>query len=494
MSREGNELLRRVSGGLDRPVYLVSGEAVLASPLGHKVAQALAERRGCEVQSYKRPESLAQVLGDLRTYSLFEPAKVVLVEESGLFADRAAAADLLDEAVEVVPVSDGDELTGKERRAAGQVLQVLGLFGQGPGLNPEAALDALPDWAFQGGVAFRKKRKNRPRGKKQAAEMRSGLQDLLVRAVQEELEGFAESDGADLGQVLNDGLPDGHSLVLVESHVARDHPLVVRLQELEAFADLGRLEIDRKGQVSGIARVAEELEQETGVRIAAPALKELARRTLRKVGGGRGASVAVDEESASRLAGEYRKLASMADGGTISVDLVEENVQDRGEEDVFELLDAIGSGRGDAALGKFRRRMQASNDEMADRLGLFALVAEFCRQLVAVRGMIDLYGVPAGVRHYGRFKDSLAAQLQQPLPGDEPNLLAGLHPYRLHRVYLAASRLGKVALDDLPWRVLETELRLKGESSDPDVALTELIGALCAGEPNPHWTGSSVAR
>ena len=491
MSREVEGLLRNVAQGDIEPVYLIGGEAVLAESAGQSLARAIAESRGCEVQSYRRPENLAGVLSDLRTYSLFETAKVVLVFDSNLFADRAAAADLLDDAADALPVSDSDDLTAKERRAAGRVLQVLSLFGA-RGANPEASLDELPDWAFLGGAAFRKKRKNRPRGKKQAQELRNGLLELLVRALQENIEGYAESDAADLGSALSDGLPDGHTLVLVENHVAKDHPIVTRLRESSVAVDLGRLEIDRKGQIAGLDKVAIELEKETGVRIAPAALRALAKRTLRKEGGGRGATSGVDEESSSRLAAEYRKLASLASGGTISVEMVEQNTLDRGEEDVFELLDAIGAGRSDVALGKLRRRLQSSTDEIADRLSFFALFAEFCRQLVAVRGMLQLTGTPAGVGHYARFKDNHVSQLQQPLPNDEANPLAGLHPYRLHRVYLAASRLGSERITELPWRVLETEMRLKGESGDPDVALAELISAVTAGDPTPQWTGSAL--
>lgn len=491
MSREVEGLLRNVAQGDIEPVYLLGGEAVLAEAAGQSLAKAVAESRGCEVQSFRRPENLGSVLADLRTYSLFETAKVVLVFESNLFADRAAAADLLDDAADALPVSDSESLTAKERRAAGRVLQVLGLFGA-RSADPEASLGELPDWAFLGGAAFRKKRKNRPRGKKQAQDLRQGLLELLQRAFEEEIEGYAESDAADLGSALSDGLPDGHTLVLVESHVAKDHPIVARLKERSAAVDLGRLEIDRKGQIAGLDKVAAELEKETGARIAPAALRELAKRTLRKEGGGRGASSGVDEESSSRLAAEYRKLASLASGGAIDVDMVEQNTLDRGEEDVFELLDAVGAGRSDVALGKLRRKLQASSDEIAERLSFFALFAEFCRQLVAVRGMLQLTGASAGVGHYARFKDSLAPKLQQPLPNDEVNPLTGLHPYRLHRVYLAASRLGSERVKELPWRVLETEMRLKGNSGDPDVALAELISAVTSGDPSPQWTGSAL--
>ena len=53
--------------------------------------------------------------------------------------------------------------------------------------------------------------------------------------------------------------------------------------------------------------------------------------------------------------------------------------------------------------------------------------------------------------------------------------VAKLHPYRLFRVYQTASRIPPPELTDLPSRILQTELRLKGESSEPDAALTALV-------------------
>jgi hypothetical protein len=62
--------------------------------------------------------------------------------------------------------------------------------------------------------------------------------------------------------------------------------------------------------------------------------------------------------------------------------------------------------------------------------------------------------------------------------------VAGLHPFRLHRVYLAASRFEAATLMRLPARVLETELRIKGESGEAEAAIYELIAEL-AGRPAP---------
>jgi hypothetical protein len=94
-------------------------------------------------------------------------------------------------------------------------------------------------------------------------------------------------------------------------------------------------------------------------------------------------------------------------------------------------------------------------------------------------------GVRPGESHYPRFKDRLAPALQvKELPGGGKNPIAGLHPYRLHRAYLAAGRIDPRLIARLPALVLDAELQIKGESGDPDTAIAHLVAQL-AGAPAP---------
>jgi DNA polymerase III delta subunit len=194
-------------------------------------------------------------------------------------------------------------------------------------------------------------------------------------------------------------------------------------------------------------------------------------------GGARGA---VDADSTERLAAEYRKLAALAGTAAIERDLVEAQVEDRGEQDVWAILDAIGSGRAGEALAALERRLAGSEDPIADRLGFFKLLADFARQMVAVDGLVTATGSERGVGSYPRFKERVAPRLQDEIEGLAKNPVAKLHPFRLHRAYLAASRFAPGELDRLPAFVLETELRLKGDSGDPDAALADLVVRLGA--------------
>lgn len=484
MSAPADAIVQAIEGGDVRPVYLVAGDLVVAEPQAQRIAEALAKAAGCEVDVHRRPADLGRVFTDLQTFSLFASAKVVLVVDAALLADAKAAADLVDQAAEGLPIQGADiELDGRGREAASRLMQALRVFGIDPESgSAEARLDGLPDWAFQGGAALRKK-KPRGRSKKQAGELKDDLAVLLEAGVRSGVRGVADGDLAELGKMAEGGLPDGHALVLAERAAAKDHPVVKTLKSQKALVEVTQVTAGKHG-FDGLAGVVEELERTTGVGIARDALDELARRTLKQSGGWR--DKGIDAESTGRFAGEYRKLANLAQGrvgsdrALIRRDLVTETVKDRGDEDVWKILDAVAEGRGDEALARYRRLMESSGDAIGARLSFFGLLAGFCRQLTAVAGMARAQKVPPGVRNYNQFKSRWAPALQGETPDGGPNPLKGLHPFRLHRSYLAASQIQRDELGRLPWRVLETEMQIKGEVTDADAAVSALLGHLVA--------------
>ncbi len=469
-------LLAAIQGEDHSPVFLVHGDLVLAEPAARRLADALAEKVGCEVEVRRRPARFGEVVDDLRTLALFASGKVVLVVDSAVLADRAAAAELVDSAEKSLPVSAGGELASRDREGATRLLQAVRLFDLDPYAGEaEELLSEMPNWVFQGGKGLRRK-KPRGRTKKQVEALRAGLCQLLVAARQAGIEGWAEGDVAQLADVVQGGLPAGHALVLAEDSVAKEHPVVEQLTAAKAVAAVGSVASERRGGWSGLEPLARELNQQTGVAISRDAMEELARRTLRQQRQG-----AVEAESTARLAAEYRKLATMATGGRIDRQLIENTVEDRGQEDVWKLLDAVGAGRSHEALDRLHRLLAAADDPVGGRLSFFGLLASFCRQLTALQGVMRLARVQPGESNYNRFKSGVAPRLQAELPGGAKNPLAGLHPYRLHRAYLAASRISEKVVTGLPWRLLEAEMRLKGESDDPQAVLIDLVAQLAAG-------------
>ena len=360
-------VLGSIEEGRIRPLYLVAGDRVLAEPAAIQIGQALAKSVGCEPEVHRRPADLGLILADLRTYSLFAPAKVVVVLESSVLADSGAAAELLDETLEALPMNaESAELSAVERRAAGRLLQTLRLFQIDPAAGAAGeVLASLPPWALKGGVRYRKAHGNRSRGPRQVEDLKVQLAELLEAALASGLHGWAETDVGELAEASERGLPEGHALVLAESAVAKQHPLVETLEAQGVLAEVGRVEVAKGGGWQGLELLAGELERETGVSIAAAALHELARRTILRSTAKGSSAEAVDADSTSRFAAEYRKLATMASGETIGRQRVEDTVEDRGDEDAWKILDAIGPGDLRDALFRVRRLLGSAEDPIA---------------------------------------------------------------------------------------------------------------------------------
>ena len=464
------ELLDAARAGSLSPVVLVRGDRALAEPVATRLAAALGELWGVEPALLRHPENLAALVEDLRTFALFAAGKVVVAVGTGALADRAAAAELLDEVRAALPWSGGaGDLSGAARTAAVRLLQVLRLFDlDAAALGAERALGALPEAVLAG--------TGRGRGGRGAGEEpRAQLRPLLAAAIEAGLRGAGESEVTLLADLVRDGLPERHVLLLVESAAPDGHPLVAELAGRGALVEAGSLSATKTG-FAGLDRLVAELRRETGVAIRPDAAAELARRTLRAGDARRGAPGAgLEADSTERFAAEYRKLAALVGEGTIGPDEVRTQIEDRGEQDVWAILDAIGAGDPGAALGALERRLAGADDRGEERLRFFALLAAYARQLAALGGLFEATGSARGIENFGRFRERVAPSLQGPVEGLKKNPLAGLHPYRLHRAYLAASRFPPEEAARLPAAVLDTELRLKGESGDPDGALADLV-------------------
>ncbi|MCY3968371.1 MAG: hypothetical protein OXG74_00425 [Acidobacteria bacterium] len=485
--------VERIEGGDRQPLYLVIGEQVVASGAATRIANALAAGSGCEVAAYTRPVELGSILADLLTFSLFEPAKVTLVTDSAVFADRTAAADLIDEAETALPVPVGDTLSTAQKEAAGRLLQALRLFGVAADAGtPDEAVSSLPDWALQGGSRVRR-RKRRGRTKKQAAELARDLSALLEAARAADLYGWSDSDLAELGRAADGGLPEGHALVFAERTADRAHPLVRRLLENKAAFEVGSLEFDRRGGVGGLDAVVAELTRETGIGIDRGAAQELARRTLRKTGNW--GDSAVEADSAARFAAEYRKIAAgmRETSGRIDRTGVEESVVDRGEEDVWKVMSAIEEQRPGAALALLRRYLDSAGDRTRARFSFLSLLAGRCQQLATVHGIAMAQGLPEE-RDFNGFKARVLPKLMAELPDGQRKPRA----YALFQIFKAAmARRDPEAvaeLAELPWKILETEVRLRGGSGDEDTALEALVAAVAGAGAAENAAGASHGR
>ena len=110
--------------------------------------------------------------------------------------------------------------------------------------------------------------------------MREYLAHLLEAALEAGLEGWAESDLIELAEIVENGLPEGHCLVLAESTVAGRHPLAKTLASRGALLEMGKVESTRGGGFKGLETLTEELSTGTGGTIDRGAVQA----TLQKFG------------------------------------------------------------------------------------------------------------------------------------------------------------------------------------------------------------------
>jgi len=446
-------------------VHLIVGNLTLAEPKARQLAETLA--KGDPYTLARHKESLASVLDDLETFSLFGEAKVVIAFETALLADRSAASGLVDSALDDPVVDPTSPLTSRQRWCATRLYSVLNLFAIDPFAGSASELIAdLPDEILKGASGRL--------GAARVAERREQLTRLLQAAREQEVAAHAEAVVERLATAMELGFPPGHHLILIESTVDATHPLAVRLKDRGAAIGVGEVTAQRQGGWQGADRLAATLAEETGTKAEPAATKELAERTLKRKA--RDRSGVVDAASAARFAAEYRKLATLVDGD-IAVADVRRVVTDRGDQDVFQIMDAVGAGRSGEALHKFSRYLDAATDPEAARLGFFAQLAEFCRHLAWIEARLAETGAQRGMTNYPQFKQRLAPVIAAE---NDVDGLHKIHPFRLHKAYLAASRLPSGCGAGLPEKVLVAERRIKGDSRSPNLAVDVLLADLCA--------------
>jgi DNA polymerase III delta subunit len=475
-------LIESIGPGSAKPLYLVAGDLVVSEPAAMRLGERLAAISGTEVEVRKRPDDIAGILADLQTFSLFFGGKVIVVVDTALLADRDAAASLIDDAAKALPLTvrdlgDGTELGPGERRAAKRLFQVLRLFQIDPLTgSAEAVLSQLPDWTLAGGAALKRSR-SRGRPKKEATTLRADLESLVEVGRRGGIHGASDDALAGMADLHSRGLPDGHFLVLAENSVAKEHPLADAVAKAGAFVQLTQVTSSRQGW-QGLKPLVAELERETGVAMELRAMEELAKRTLRQESAFSKQGATAAAASSARFAAEYRRLAGLTLEGSISEAQVRDTTADRGEQDVWSILDSIGRGGAAGAteaVEKLDRYLAAASDRMAARFSFWSLLVALCRHMTAISGAFSAKLVSPGETNYGKFKASIAPRLQAALPSGSAGPLARVNVFRLHRAYLVASRMPASRLATLPAKVIETEKLLKGGSKSPDTALIAFV-------------------
>ncbi len=420
------------------------------------------------------PEFLESAVVDLRTASLFAGGKLHLLIETGVLETPLAPEELLSQALSGLESGQVSTASSESTRQAALVLlRMLRLLGiSWDGEAPDRVIDRIPDSVWG---AYRRLSGRSVSSSQEAA--RSKLRSLLEMALQEGLRGLSENAAGMVFDLVQDGLPRGHWLVLVESRGDLRHPLAMALRARGALVEVGQVELDTKRSgLAGFRPLLERLERESGVVMAPEAAEELLRRTVRfKTEPWSGASALVDPDSLQRLESEYRKLGSLFPSGELRREDVAQWVVDRGEEGAFEWLDALAEGRTEEALERVERRLSGAAEPGGERLRLLSQLAGLVRQVWAVSSVARRVGVPLRPESFGRFRDRIYPRLLEPVPELGSSPLAGSKPFPLYRAFCLACRLPEGLLERLPARLWRSERRLRGESEAPELELASFV-------------------
>ncbi len=192
----------------------------------------------------------------------------------------------------------------------------------------------------------------------------------------------------------------------------------------------------RRSPTSSSARPGSRLRTDAASRARA------AHAAAARIGIGRGRG-SVDADSTARFSAEYRKLASLVRRREASTSL-DRARQRRGSRRGGGLADprrARRRARRDEALAKIRRRVAGAEDPLAERLYVLRpplRIRAAGRWPWRERSRQRALG--AARASFETFKNRVAPALQKALTEAGLGALAKLHPFRLHKAYLAAAR------------------------------------------------------
>ena len=440
------------AGPAPRAVLLCGPDDYLRAKAARIVGEALlpeAERTAFNfrVQDGER-EEVPEILALLNTYSLFGGPTIVWVERTRMLVSRLNVEEVLTKAA----AAWNDARDDKARnRAAHDVLKVLAVRRLSlDDIDPAGEGKAVEELAGSGDAAW--------------------LHQVHAFCMEHDLAPSSESAEAQLLDALEQGWPEGNTLVLVAAACDRRLKLFKALQSHGLVVDVafetGRARDDQEALRSHLAGIA----KEEGARMT-PAARELLER---KVGSNLG-----------RLQSEVVKLATyVGPEGSIDEDAVQQVVGWTREEGQWELSNAIQERDLGRALRALRRTLQHGEPPVR----LFFQVAAKVRSLLQAHACLE--GPLSGTwrpgmdqRHYQmRVRPRVEELLADPGPEVQPYVrFLKVHPWALFKALESAGRYQRAELLAAQEGLYRTNWRLVSGGGPPAALLEHLVVGLLSG-------------
>jgi DNA polymerase III delta subunit len=388
-------------------------------------------------------ESLASRLPlALSTGSLFSSRRLVEADLTPIFGGASPAA-LWDDAL--AAWSKGTAAGRRESfRKARALLASVGVSAS----EPEAAAAAL---------ARRARRKE-------------GIEDFaaLLRELPPESESLAA-----VAEAVRDHLERGDAGTLLVARAVdppRDSPLY---RAFEKFGEVRVVGGSEKEQPALLVKRAKRLAADAGVELGADAVQRLLHHT---------------DNDPRAFAGELAKLLEWAGkGARVTAADVDATTEDRSSEDVYALLDAVGSGRRAAAFQLLDRtlsgralrggaRALAGTDPLR---GLMAMLVNEIRNTLFVRSRCEELGIrmDPGLG-FPAYQSRIHPRLSAKLEPFASSLISG-HPFRWYKIYQRSCRLSAPKLEEALLLCVEMDAATKDSVPVAD-AIAAIAGRLLA--------------
>lgn len=435
MSGDFDKVLAEVKAGKVAPLYLLWGEEFLvrksADELVKELVPGAAMGLNLAVLDAASPREVAQ---ELATLPLFPGRKVVLVRDPEFLAPKKGRGDALGKAREAWKA-------GKRKEGARRLLALAARAGWGVAqLDPSApGAPTVEQWREELNVEL--------------AEVDLAFLKEAAAFCREERISAPESDVSVLLELLQQGVPKEHALVLAATDVDAKSPLL-------AFAKKSGWLIERK-----VAARHKDLKLgELAAEFLAPFKKKL----------GPGAEEQLKERIGGNirlLQSELEKLAIYAEGSTIEAADVARLVHHSREEEFFELSESL-------QKRDLRGALAYVGDAMAQgthALQLLGAVASIVRSLLENHERMLKYARGAPPRSFDDFKARVFPKVEEEAKarkGKAP------HPYAAFLSMQAAARYERRELLDALVACAEADLALKS-SANGKLVIERLLWTVC---------------
>jgi len=435
------------------PVILVGGSSeYLAQRAFHDLRDAIvAASPNMAVESFEPGTELATVLDSYRTMSLFSAARLLIIPEMNAFVSARELGSLYDKAA-------GDWKTAKTDRkrttAAAKLLHVLGLVGADLEMTDRQIADVI------------------------GMPLDALLTDMLAfcRTTGKKV-GRGEGDAALLTEAVTRGGASGTVLLMRTGELPRDS---ATLDLIERRGAVVPCDVTRENFDGALSSAIEEIAGEAGVRFDPKAIAALRRRLgIDRMLGDKFSRDVPDLRSALS---EAERLATLAgDGGRVTAEIVEREVEALEGGARYELASLFSEGKMVEAVSKLRDLVaQSRRDDVrapADILyGRYLFpIADEIRQSIGILSFARANGIDLKRPiQYNRFKDTIADRLgeylkQNGIVRQKP------HPFPLHKKWEAARNHTETDLFAALAAVAELEIRRKSGGVPVEVGLEMLL-------------------